>query len=85
MSVADGLVKAMTTPYKGNTFKVEVYNTTINFNTGSNTIEVTRDSSASHTIYFVDGIASTTEPEDFSGSAPIIPVAWITNDGGDGF
>jgi hypothetical protein len=85
LSVADGLVKAMTTPYKGNTFKVEVYNTTINFNTGSNTIEVTRDSSASHTIYFVDGIASTTEPEDFSGSAPIIPVAWITNDGGDGF
>jgi hypothetical protein len=77
LSVADGLVKTMTAPYKGGIFKLEVYDTTITFDTGSGLVNISRGTAPTHTIYFLDGIASTTEPEDFSGEATTIKVDYL--------
>ena len=78
LSVADGLVKAMTPPYKGDTFKLEVYDAGLSISTGLNQIILSRGSTPLHTIYFMDGIASTTEPTDFSGSATTISVDHVS-------
>ena len=85
IKTTDGLVESMVAPTSGGTFKLEVYNHTIIFNTGSNQIEVNRGSSPHRTIYFMGGIATTTQPAGFPSSPQIIAVAWITNDGGDGY